>query len=493
MPSNLLTPIAIKAALTQSKASGSEVWLPDSDGRGAGRLFLRARPIGGYWVFRYTVDHGKRTSIEIGGYSANKSDDAAGGAYTLPQARAKAADFATLLKDSATRDIKAHLHALDAGRQAVRDAAAAQVHQAAEAVRRASEYTLERLLGVYVEHLRKNGKPSAKSMTYLFRKHVSVAHPELARRPASSIKKTDAAVLVRALQNAGKHTAARHLRSYGQAAYSLAASAETNTSAPSEMIAFQIENNPFTPIKGLPGSNARTRTLSDAELSFVIRRLRACTTQGGKVVLAALYTGGQRPQQLLAAERNHWLADSGTLHLLDRKGKRMKPRDHFLPLVGEGLALIERQAEDAAAFYAKLPEQQPVEYLYPVDRKGKSHARLGAVGPLGVDVPSKVITKMSQAMIAAGEAREPFIMKDLRRTVNNLLFREDDEGTVTEKCANRLMSHGLEGIVHKHYVTDQFRNELMHALRLLEKRLNRIETGDPDTTDSNVVAFRKRA
>jgi hypothetical protein len=399
MTDKLLTDAAINGALSRAAKSGKDEWLADSNGRGDGRLSLRARPFGGFWVFSYAPSPRKFDRLEFGRYVTPRAADTAGAAYTLRQAREQCARFAELLKNPSTRNVRAHLAEIAAQAEARRRAEEDQREREALAARLAANFTLERLLTVYVDHLRRHGKKSADAADRALRLHIVAAHPELAKASAASLRTSDAAHIIRKLIEAGKGRTAGIVRSYARAAYALAMSAVVNSDAPADMIGFNVENNPFANVSGTTKYiRARNRTLSDSELRALLPRLRAYPSLGALAVLAALYAGGQRPEQLLEARYADWDASAGTLRLTDRKGRRIEPRVHFIPLASEGRAMFRKIAEASAAFYSAEENRGEFiaagrTYLFPTRKTRKSKQ---AIGRLEVTIASKVVTQVSR-------------------------------------------------------------------------------------------------
>lgn len=480
MADKLLTDTTIRSALARAESAGKDEWLPDSTGRGDGRLSLRARPFGGFWVYSYAPAAGKFDRLEFGRYVTTRSTDMAGAAYTLRQAREQSARFAELLKNPATRNIRAHHAEIAAQVEARRRAEQGQREREEAAARLAADFTLARLLAAYVGYLRRHGKKSADSVEDMLQRHVIEAHPDLASLPAARLAKADAAKIVRVLLEAGIGRTAGMVRSYLHAAYALAATADTNADAPSEMLGFEIEHNPFTVVKGTAKHNrVRTRTLSETEMGLLLPRLRSWRGAGGLAVLAALYAGGQRPEQILSAPRMAWDGDEGTLRIADPKGRRTTPRVYVLPLADEGRKLLAKIAAASDRFYeVRAPETPAAQrFLFPSLKKRKTG---GGITRLQLTTASKVITKISKVMVKAKESPESFQMKDVRRTAENLFKRL----RVSKEDRGRLMSHGLGDVQERHYVAEN-PDEYRGPLKALERRLAAIEAGEK----SHVVAF----
>lgn len=480
MADKLLTDTAIRGALVRAEKAGKDEWLADSTGRGDGRLSLRARPFGGFWVFSYAPAPGKFDRLEFGRYVVGRDADTTGAAYTLRQAREQAARFAELLKHPATRNVRAHQAEVAAKAEAARRAEQEKRRREAREREQAEKFTLDALLAAYVRHLRRHDKKSADDVEAMLERHVIKAHPDLAKLPAGRLSKDEATRIIRVILEAGIGRTAGMVRSYLHAAYSLAATADTNADAPSEMLGFDIEHNPFTVVKGTAKHNkARTRTLNEKELRHLLPRLRAWNGAGARVVLAALYSGGQRPEQILSAPRTAWNGDEGTLRIADPKGRRTVARVYVLPLADGGRALLEGIAADSDCFYELHSPETPAaeRFLFPSLKKQKTG---GGITRLQLTTASKVITGTSKAMVKAKESPEPFQMKDVRRTVENLFKRL----RVAKEDRARLMSHGLGDVQERHYITEN-PDEYREPLVALERRLAEIENG----AESRVVHF----
>lgn len=486
MPTNLITIAAINSSLKGAKTTGAEQWLADSDTRGSGRLLFRARPFGGFWIFRYAPESGKDDKIEFGRYAGDKTDANAGGAYTLPQAREKAGELSALLKNPATRHIRAHLQNLETVARAQRDAAQAELERVETETRMAGIYTLERLIGAYVDHLRLDGSTSAPKVKRMLELHVIKAHPELARRPAASIAKGDARAIIRVILDAGHARTAALVRAYAAAAFNLAAKDDGDVSAKVDLSGFKIQTNPFALVTGLPKTRRRTRNMDDKEFRCFLGRLRARKTCGAEVILSAIYAGGQRPEQMLTAPLTSWRPDKGELTLLDKKGKngRHTPRVHLIPLAEEGRAMVGRIAKEAVEFYSSQPTKQAIKHLFR-SRGAKTNPK-NRFDRITLDTVSRIVTEISHAMLAAGEAELPIQGRDVRRTIENILI---DCG-VEKEVRSQLMSHGIAGVQDTNYIDPmRFYHKKREALRLLEQRLAAIEGG----TASHVLPFARSA
>lgn len=463
---NLLSTTTVEGEIAKAKRAGTDKWFPDSKGRGAGRLFLRAQPTGGRWYFRYTLSDGKRDTLALGEYARQgRTKNAETGArYTLQGARDEAIRLGSMLKRPETSNIRATLAAIEL--------ATANEHRAelarAEAQKRELESksnTLARLADLYADHLDAAGRVSAKKVRADLRRHVT-GHA-IAQRPAREIHRRDIAALVREIAEGPGPRIAGMVRSYLRAAFALAISADANPKASAALVAFNVETNPVQDVK-VEGTRARSRVLTAAEMRAFMVRLRSRPGAVCDALLCCLLAGGQRPQQLLRATVADFDSEAATLRLRDAKGKRAEPRVHVVPLAPTGASIVAGLANRSKALGSP--------YLFT------------SAGPKPIDVGtlSWRVTEISRAMVEAGEAAEPFQMKDLRRTVETLLAGL----AVSKDVRAQLLSHGLSGIQSSTYDLHAYTDEKRQALVKWERRLYEIESGK---AAGKVVPMRRKA
>lgn len=496
MPDKLLEDFDLIAAVKESATTRKEKWVRDSTGHVGGRLWFRARPTvdkagkldaRGTWIFLYSPGRGaKPDRLAFGAYIPKRragGSDAklAGAAYTLAQAREKAAEFGRLLKVPATRNIRAYLTEQEAAAEARRRAESEQREREARIREQAEHYTLKRLIEVYVADLRRRGRKCAGAAEGVLRLHVLEAFPVLAKAPAAALTNEQATLMVRKLVSDGKERSAGILRSYLHAAFELAANAPGDADAPADALGFGIEHNPIHRVKVKSGkSRARTRTLNETEVQRLLHRLHEYGTPAASAVLIALHAGGQRPEQLLETRYPDWDAGNGKLRLHDYKGKRREPRIFVLPLPAIARTLMAEATRRSIKFYETRSDAPlaAARYVFP------SYKRGGGIGRIHLQTVSDVIADISRKMVGAEESVEPFQLKDLRRTVENLLIRDG----VPKEVRARLMSHGVSGVQDQHYVAEEeFMPEYRKALDALERRLAIIESAGQRLTLAGVV------
>ncbi|MBK1699365.1 site-specific integrase [Thiococcus pfennigii] len=424
-------------------------WLPDDGKRGAGTLLFRA--VGGIVraYFRYAPVSGKRDTLAIGQWDERGEDG-----LTLGEIRDKADEWRKLYQ-SGVKDIRGHLDAERATREAARQAEEAARAEAERKAKERERYTLAALCGAYGAMLEGRGKvASAKHARSMF-KHIP---EDIARLPANEVTGKQLGAAIRAVHEAGKERAAGVLRSYLRAAYGAAVTAETDPSIPSTFIGFNVESNPAAGIRA-GKVRAGDRTLSREEL----RAYTAALGDGivDRALMLALLAGGQRLLQLLRARVADWDAPAAVLRLWDGKGRRAEPRQHLLPLGPRGAELcnllVGRAKERAEG------ESNPSLFL------SVGRARVAD------STPGKRV-----AEIARGMRGEPFDLRDIRRTAETLMAGMG----ISRDVRAQLLSHGLSGVQAVHYDRHGYTVEKRAALEAWEGFLFAVE-------GSNVVELRR--
>jgi hypothetical protein len=367
---------------------------------------------------------------------------------SLAQARDRAAELSRLLRSGVT-DLHAHLHREQEGREHAAQAAQKQAQAEAHA---ATHTTLEKLFEVYVSHLKALQKPSARDAENVLHNHVLAAEPGLRLRAAKDVDVNAWVRLIGKVVEAGKGRTAGKLRSYARSAYALAIAAKADPTIPTAFQAFGIEVNPVASIPSRPFAKfnrTRKRHLSREELGFFLVRLEALPPGAVRDALEVdLYSGGQRPTQLLRARGVDVTPSSGILTLLDPKGARVHAREHPVILPGQALAIVHRRLAALKRFDAPLFSDDGETALDPA-------------------TPSKWVTEISREMVTAREAREPFQLRDLRRTAETMMA----ELGVNSDVRAHIQSHGLGGVQKRHYDQHDYDRKRRRALSRWNRRL----------------------
>jgi len=457
-----MTDRQIKRAIGEAKRSGGEVWLTDAQKqRGVGRLRLRANETGGgAFYFRYSDSSGKRDSLPIGTY-----DDKGGAGLTLKSAREKA-DKLSKVYQAGKRDLRAHLEHESAEDRARMEAAA---RARTEAERQATAGTLHKLLDGYVAHLKRQGKQSEPDVRSIFRRNVVDAFPHLAQVRAADITHRDLSAVLAKLIDAGKGRTAGKLRAYLRAAFAEALAAEGEPTAHPDLHGFNLTANPaaLVPAKKLSAFNrARERTLNETEMRAFLAALEKQSGIARDAILLSLYLGGQRSAQLVRLKPGDVDLGAREVTLLDGKGARQNPRVHRLPLTDRAVQVVGRllDANGGKPFLITLNGKVPVR----------------------TETLSATVTDICAAMLKDRTAREPFELRDLRRTCETMLARMG----ISKDVRAHILSHGLGGVQARHYDRHNYADEKRRALESWDAELERIKGGK---TADKVVPMRKAA
>jgi len=434
----------ITVAWLRGTHRGHDEWKSDGGARGSGRLIARRRAGGVFFSFRYAPKKDEEDAVAIGEFSETGRNG-----LTLAQARAAAGELAKLYR-SGVRDLRAHLERERATADRARVAAEAAERAAAERAQRGS---LGQLMGAYVEHLKALNKPSWRDTANIVKNHVSAA---LAARAAAEISAEELVEAIGRVVSKGAGRTAGKLRSVLRRAYHLAASAKLDPTAPAALRGFGISTNPLASIPALAQFNrVRDRHLSAPELGAFLRRIEGLAEGAQKDALRMLLLlGGQRVAQLLRIERNAVDLDSGTVLLLDSKGKRSQPRRHLLPLVREAKEILERRLASGERF------------IFSTD----------GVHPMRPETLSGVVKEVVGEMLAADppEAREAFQLRDLRRTCETMLASLK----VNSDVRAQIQSHGLSGVQQRHYNMHDYLLEKRQTLEKWARHLDKLKRGE---------------
>lgn len=404
-------------------------------GNGAARL----------WYFRYSRDRRQHMiPLRVGSLAeARREADAYG--TQAREARAREVDLRELLADEARKE---------------REAERARQEEAARATLEAQRGSLAVLLDAYADHLANAGKPSARDVRNVFRRHVYAAHPELAARAAADIAPEDVAHIIRRVRDLGHGRRAAVLRAYMRAAYALAASAGLDPDVPAAFLAFRVKHNPVaaTPARSLAKYNrARDRVLTDGELGYFALQLeRLPASPARDAVRLAMLLAGQRPTQLLRVKRGDVDLTARTITLRDPKGRRAEPRLHVLPLSAAAVRLLSERLSVAGEWVFSLDGERPT-----------SAQTCG-------DVAARIFEGAARDSIlrdARAQGEGVAQLRDVRRTAETALQRLG----VPRDVRAQLLSHGVHGVQAKHYERHGYADEKRAALARWERHLSALK------------------
>lgn len=430
----------------RTKWSGRDRWLFDGAERGHGALVARIMRPGVAFYFQYVNSAGKKRLLPMGSFDVDGKRG-----LSLMAARGKAAGLSQLYR-SGMKDLHEYLEQRNLEEEVARQ----QEKEDAERERQAREdaanrYSLKKLLGAYVGHLRASGKVSADDVENIFENHV-LTNPELPHRLASEVSIDDWVGIVGKVVAAGHGRTAAKLRSYARAAYELAIRSKTDPAAPQGLKEFGIKFNPLASISALAQYNkALDRNLSAPEFAAFLQRVHAAPIDAKRDALeVCIYTGGQRPTQLLRLRRSDINLSAGTITLYDRKGKRLQPRVHIVPLIEPAADILRRRL-------ANLVAGEPV-----FSTDGRAVMDRGTL--------TNFVTEISRQMVEAKEVYEPFTLRDIRRTLETLMA----SWGVSTDARKHVQSHGLSGVQHRHYDKYGYMPEKQTALKTSHLQLRKL-------------------
>jgi integrase len=366
-------------------------------------------------------------------------------AWNLDDGRSEARRLQTLVDQGIDpRELEREKQEAKAAAKAAKEAAKLEIE-------RRKRYTLRALCEAYCKHLKTKGKvKSARDALSAFRVHLFGS--EHVDSPASEIAPEAIAGIVRKVRESGKERTAGVLRNYLVAAYNAARRAPFDTAMLSDLIDFEIKTNPAEPVPAIQVQRG-DRTLSSDELKIYMETLG--DDDADQLLKTALYAGCQRMAQLARAKVSDYMPDTGTLRLLDPKGKRNVPREHLIQLGPKAKAIVKTLTTERPTAESKI------------------------------FVASKRAAGDRVAEICAAMKVPHFDLRDIRRTCETMLAGMG----VTKETRAQLLSHGLGGVQDAHYDRHSYAKEKHAALVAWERRLDEIATGQ---SAKNIIQLKRK-
>jgi integrase len=402
-----LTTRAIDAA--RPDPSKKDIYLRDGDG-----LELRILPSGKkVWQFRYTFC-GKRRVLTFGDYSVCSLRDARLRAQDARKCLSIGQDPADEIK---TKVVK-HAAPL-ANHSPLRQDKAANADSPPE-----QTYRLIDLMLAYAQWKEEIGKPTyAHDVRNNTRLYIKENAPYLSIKPASECTSEDIAALLRPIHERGKLRTTGKLRSILSAAFQTALQAPYHPAIPQSLLGFNVKSNPVLAIPAIH-TEPREHVLTQAELGQYATAVLAGTGVTYYCLALSLFAGGQRPTQVSRIREEDYSKKESLLLIKDPKGKRSKPRLHYLPLGNFATQLIAQWHTPGSLL------KNPI--WFSID--GST-----VMEPTSLSHQCKRIQKTF--------GLEPFEMRDVRRTVETEMARIG----FSKDLRAHLLSHGLGGIQDRHY------------------------------------------
>ncbi|MER2097538.1 MAG: integrase family protein [Pseudomonas qingdaonensis] len=287
--------------------------------------------------------------------------------------------------------------------------------------------TFQNLMDAYVNKLDGESAASVDDVRWSLKHYVSEAFPYLVARPASSIGPGDIRDIIARMIEAGITTYCNRVRSQLHAAFQMGLEQEFNPrSYHQDDVKFGLQSNPVAsvPVQDdweRPGE----RALTVEELATLWQLLPEKLSLTTAVLLQFLIaSGGQRPEQLLAVERQQYYKD----HLLirNKKGKDGEKSAHAVPYNKLMRQCLQTMAEISA------------NSAYPFEGKVVGQS-------LHANSLSRAVTKLYGRHAEKFEG--PFTLRDIRRTCKTLM------GVVglSKELRDRIQGHAFSDVSSKHY------------------------------------------
>jgi hypothetical protein len=422
-------------------------WAADPGPRGAGVLQVRKLAKGGTsYYYRYTSPDGARVRLPV----------AVG--VSLEEAR-KMAGALSLRYQAGERDLRAGMEAEECESQRLKEEGARE----AEALASQKKATLGALMTAYVDQLRRDGKPSMRSVELAIKRNIAKSWPQLWNMPVAEVSTDDLLAVIAKIADSEKLREAAKVRSYLMAAFAAGIRARQDARGLPALRALRITSNPARDLVTIEGaSNARERALSVAELKAYWNRISKMPAPGGALLRFHFLTGGQRAEQLGRLTRSDYDQDLKTIRLRDGKGRRKVARIHDVPLIAEAFEAMQAMKGGVLG-----------EFLFTVTA--------GESGAVYATVQHRV-REVATAMEESGELEKGlFTVGDLRRTVETRLAAIG----ISKETRAQVQSHGLGGVQARHYDRHDYLVEKREAL----EALHRLATSD----SGSVTPFKRRA
>ena len=429
----------------------------DKGPKGAGRFLVRKTDNGSVvFYFRYTKDNGSRDTYHIGTYDVKGVNG-----LSLAEARHKAGGLSKLYQ-SGVKNIREYEEQIKKKLNAENQDVIKPIVESDADIERVS---LRSLLAEYWSSLELAGKDSAKNVQGASNNHIINVHPDLSNRKASTLKGADFFPVFELIFDAKIPSMAIFIRKILHAAYELAKRANIDPSIPKNLRAFGIEFNPITNIPAMSEyAQVGDRVLNDIELAWYIAEVRKIEDSSIRAaLLLCLLLGGQRMEQLLRVSAkdvdligSEAMDDKGkswivkTITILDKKGRRRKPRIHRVPIFGESEILIWdliKKYSGSKTLFVNMNNLQVTPQMTKVEVK-----------------------KISDKLLADGLITSGFSFQDLRRTCETMLAGLG----VGKDIRAQIQSHGISGVQSLHYDRWDYLVAKQKALMKWNEKINKL-------------------
>lgn len=303
--------------------------------------------------------------------------------------------------------------------------------------------TFQQVMDGYVAKLRGEGAASVEDVKWSFKHYVSGPFPSLVQLPAVLVGPGEIRDIIAKMIANGVTTYCNRLRSQLHAAFQVALVQEFNPrSYQKNDLKFGIKSNPVAsvPVQAdweQPGD----RALSAAELAHLWQMLpEQLSVVTAELIKFLIASGGQRPQQLLATERRHYLKDHLIIRNKKGRGAEGERSLHVVPY-----NKLMRQS-------LKAMDEISATSVYPFEGKV-----LG--GSLHTNSLSRAVTKLCSRH--PDKFNGAFTLRDLRRTCKTLM----GVAKLTKELRDRIQGHAFGDVSSKHYDRYDYLEEKQRGLK----------------------------
>lgn len=420
---NMITDAAIRAAISRVRAGGAaRIELKDGGERGGGRLMLTLRVATDHviaeWYARWHRE-GKPQSTKLGTYPA----------LSLAGAR----------KSFRERYTPAILE----GKNPTGPRAWTKSRGA----------TIRDLFISYTEHMEGAGstKGSIRGAKYCLLGPTGLANALGPGRPASSIATSDIVEVLVPIHRRGAVHQASSVRAWAHAAFQHGITSANCYHKQAGGTHWGLASNPVTPIAKDPAASIPgDRHLSEEEFRALWNWL---TEKGASYryrfapAIQLMMATGQRPSEILKLGLQNYDPTAGELFWQTTKNKR----PHCIPLPRQAICILDATIanEFGHFFYAQ--------------RRPHLHA-------------DSNVNEWVVARYLLETGARAFVTRDLRRTWKTLA----GAAGLSKEIRDRLQNHALSDLSSKHYDRYDYREEKRKAIKVWERYLTIILTGDPE-------------
>ncbi len=400
--------------------------------RGEGRLGVSVGISGQkIFIYRYFWE-GAKQQIKIGQYMQE---------FSLVQAEEAGRKIAVQLQQGinpkADKEEKA-----TAKKQAAREAA--------------QKGSVQDLFEAYTDNMKRDGKRTFAAVMASLEKETSDIIPRTAK--AKDVTTEQIKLILAGMIKRGAEVQSNRVRSYLMAAFNYGLKHDNNPASMGRGVLFGLTDNP---VRNIPKQNKAEKVgqgcLSLGELKHLLTTFGDVPKVGWlttKLLELIVYTGGQRPYELLTArwENINWIEKTFLIPAEFSKNKR----EHLLPLNNSALKVLEHIRDNSPASSWVFAQR---------------------------DITQHVLTStLAKALAYYRNANPDFIYiipRDLRRTCKTLM----GELGISKELRDRIQNHALSDVSSKHYDRYNYLTEKRRALEAWEARLNQLPA-------SNVVSIK---